>query len=224
MPFAKKRREVEPETSDAMNALPNDKWRAFVIHYLIQAPAFGAATRAARAAGFGTPKTRPVVMARYAHRMMQDPRMQRALMDESKKLLRAHAPEAVNALLAIVRDVRHKDHVRGVQLLLDRTDSVELHSTIHHQVEINHTDEALRELAFLKRHGVDRAALEEMFGYSGLSRYEAMLAEQERKQIAGASRETVADKSQVIEAEVVEVKPPGGQDRSAQARGPLVIS
>ena len=122
MPFAKKRREPEPETSEAMAALPSDKWRSFCLHYLMQAPKHGAATAAARAAGFGTPTTRPIVMARYAHRLMQDPRIQRALMEESKKMLRAHAPEAVNALLAIVRDVRHKDHVRGVQLLLDRTD------------------------------------------------------------------------------------------------------
>lgn len=209
MPFAKKRREVEPETSDAMNALPNDKWRAFVIHYLIEAPAFGAATRAARAAGFGTPTTRPIVMARYAHRVMQDHRMQKALMEQSKLLLRAHAPEAVNALLAIVRDVRHKDHARGVQMLLDRTDSVELHSTVTHQVEINHTDEALRELAFLKKHNVDRAALEEMFGYSGLSRYEAMLAERDAtpKRVSGPAPEEPKPARPVIDGEATEVKP-----------------
>ena len=114
MPFAKKRREPEPETSEAMAALPSDKWRSFCFHYLMQAPKHGAATAAARAAGFGTPTTRPIVMARYAHRLIQDPRIQNALMEESKKMLRAHAPEAVNALLAIVRDVRHKDHVRGI--------------------------------------------------------------------------------------------------------------
>ena len=207
MPIAKKRREPQPEDGESLAALPSDKWRSFCFHYLMQAPRHGAATSAARAAGFGTPTTRPIVMARYAHRLLQDPRIQRALMDESKKMLRAHAPEAVNALLAIVRDVRHKDHVRGVQMLLDRTDSVELHSTVHHQVEVNHTDEALRELAFLKKHGVDRAALEAMFGYSGLSRYEALLAEQERKQIADGSRETVAKESRVIEGSATEVKP-----------------
>ncbi|MFZ0123979.1 MAG: hypothetical protein WAL48_07290, partial [Xanthobacteraceae bacterium] len=128
-----------------------------------------------------------------------------------KKLLRAHAPEAVNALLAIVRDVRHKDHVRGISLLLDRTDSVELHSTIHHQVEINHTDEALRELAFLKKHNVERTALEEMFGYSGLSRYEAMLAERDApKRVTGSVPEQpkpAAPASPVIEVEAVEIKP-----------------
>ena len=177
-----------------------------LIHYLIQAPRHGAATAAARAAGFGTPTTRPIVMARYAHRVMQDPRMQRALMEESKKLLRAHAPEAVNALLAIVRDVRHKDHARGVQMLLDRTDSVELHSTVHHQVEINHTDEALRELAFLKKHNVDRAALEEMFGYSGLSRYEAMLAEREPKQVSAPGPDQPRRPRVTIEGEAVEVE------------------
>ena len=206
MPFAKKRRAPEPEMGEGMAALPSDRWRSFCLHYLLEAPHYGAATRAARAAGFGTPTSRPVVMARYAHRLMQDPRIQRALMEESKKLLRAHAPEAVNALLAIVRDVRHKDHVRGVQLLLDRTDSVELHSTVHHQVEINHTDEALRELAFLKKHGVDRAALEEMFGYSGLSRYEAMLAERDAPKRV-AAREQPEPAGPVIEAEAVEVKP-----------------
>ena len=62
-------------------------------------------------------------------------------------------------------------------------------------------------LRALKKHGVDRAALEAMFGYSGLSRYEALLAEQERKQIADGSRETVAKESRVIEGSATEVKP-----------------
>ena len=136
-----------------MNALPSDKWRAFVIALFDRRlPSMGQRQPPPGPPVSARPPPAPIVMARYAHRVMQDPRMQRALMEESKKLLRAHAPEAVNALLAIVRDVRHKDHARGVQMLLDRTDSVELHSTVHHQVEINHTDEALRELAFLKKH------------------------------------------------------------------------
>jgi hypothetical protein len=41
----------------AMQALPNETWRAFCYHLTTQKPGHGALTRAARAAGFGKNST-----------------------------------------------------------------------------------------------------------------------------------------------------------------------
>ena len=55
MPFPRRKREPEPETSEAMKALPSDRWRTFVAFYLMEAPQRGAQTNACQPAGFGKP-------------------------------------------------------------------------------------------------------------------------------------------------------------------------
>jgi IS5 family transposase len=85
-------------------------------------------------------------------------------------MLRGSAPEAVNALLGNVRDPEHRDHVRGIDMLLSRTDVVETRATVHHHVEVDHNTEAIEQLRMMKRLGVAHEKLIEMFGYSGLSR------------------------------------------------------
>jgi hypothetical protein len=200
MPFAR-RHEVDPEWGEAMRSLPSPRWRSFVEFYLLEGPKHGAATRAARAAGFGTPNSRPVVMARYALRLMSDVRIQAAIAEEAHKLLRSGAPEAAQAVLNGVRNPNHRDHARFVAMLLDRSDTVELHATVTHHIESDHTEAALEQLALMKRLGVVREKLVEMFGFSGLDRYEAMLAERDQpRRVSGP----------VIEGEAVEVMPPGG--------------
>ena len=48
-------------------------------------------------------------------------------------------------------------------------------------VTVNHTDSALQDLRTLIGLGVAREKLVEIFGFSGLSRYEKMLEEQDRR-------------------------------------------
>ena len=62
----------------------------------------------------------------------------------------------------------------------------------------SHTEEAVLQLKAFKVLGVSREKLVEMFGHSGLSRYEGMLAELEAR---NASRET-----KLIEHEAKEIK------------------
>ena len=206
MPFAR-RREIEPEMGEAMRALPHDKWRAFVTFYLMEAPKYGAQTNACRRAGFGKPSSPPGTFQRTALRLMSDKRIQRAILEEARKLLRGAAPEGVNALLGMVRDPKHRDHARGVAMLLERTDVVETHATITHHIEVDHNTEAIESLRMFKRLGVTREKLEEMFGYSGLSRYEAMLAERDNpKRLPGP--EPTKPAGPVIEGEAVEVVKP----------------
>jgi hypothetical protein len=217
MPFPRRKREPEPETDEAMRALPSDRWRAFVTFYLMAAPRRGAQTDAARSAGFGKPTSNDNYFQRQAHKLMADVRIQRAILAEARKMLRGAAPEAVNALLNVIRDPKHRDHMKGVDLLLSRTDVVETHSTVTHHVEIDHHREALDQLALMKRLGVSHDRLIEMFGYSGLGRYEAMLAERDKpKRVSGPAPEQPEPAGPdsrrgppVIEAEAVEVKPPG---------------
>jgi hypothetical protein len=57
-----------------------------------------------------------------------------AIVEESRKMLRTGSPEAVNALLVMIRDPNHKGHLRAVGMMLDRTDP-----TIYHHMSRSNT-------------------------------------------------------------------------------------
>jgi hypothetical protein len=190
------------ELGPALKALPNDRWRAFVEFYLLETYTnghkgnYGSLARAARKAGFGGPKTTPRAMAHIGWRLMRDDRMVAAVAEESRKLLRSGAPEAVKAVHRGVRDPTHKDHARFVGMVLDRADPIESRSF----VEITHkTDpdmESLEELRALRELGTPREKLLFLFGPNGLDRIEALEA-------ADSSRR--ADSAKVIEARVTDI-------------------
>jgi hypothetical protein len=177
----------------AMRALPSEQWRAFVEYYLLEKPGYGAQTAAARRAGFGTSRTTPLNMARIASRLMRDDRILAALSEEAKKIVRGGAPEAARALIGLIRDPTHKDHARGIAMVLARTDpEVSQHDLqIIHKI-IDPDEEALEELRAARRLGASRQTLLELFGPNGLDRLEALEARR-------------ADRAKVIEAEAVEV-------------------
>jgi hypothetical protein len=177
----------------AMRALPSEQWRAFVEYYLLEKPGYGAQTAAARRAGFGTGRTTPLNMARIASRLMRDERIVAALSEEAKKIVRGGAPEAARALLGLVRDPTHKDHARGIAMVLARTDP----EISQHDVQIVHKiidpdEEALEELLAARRLGASRQTLLELFGPNGLDRLEALEARR-------------TNRAKMIEAETVEV-------------------
>jgi hypothetical protein len=180
----------------AMRALPSNKWRAFVEWYLLEKPGHGAQTAAARRAGFGTGRTTPLNMARIASRLMRDSRIIAALSEESRKIVRGGAPEAAKALLALVRDPEHRDHARGIAMILARTDP----EVSRHDVNVTHKIidpdmEALEELRALRQLGTPRVKLLELFGHNGLDRIEA-------REAAETARR--ADTAKVIDGEVIE--------------------
>lgn len=125
------RRELEPlEPIDAkdgpmMLALPSDRHRAFVRALYQVRPGHGAAVRAAKMAGFGTAESSPSSMATIASRLKHDERILAALEEEDKKFIRASAPRAVSALARLVEDPDHKDHARGISMVLDRVHPAE---------------------------------------------------------------------------------------------------
>lgn len=177
------RRDDVGQLGPAMRALPNDRWRAFVEFYVLETCTnkhkdnYGAQANAARKAGFGKPKTTPRAMAHIAWRLMSDERMLAAVAEESRKLLRAGAPEAVKAVKNGVRDPTHKDHARFVAMVLDRADPITSHQ--HIEVVHKHLDpdqEALEELRALRSLGTSREKLIELFGSNGLERIELLEA------------------------------------------------
>jgi hypothetical protein len=178
-----------------MRALSNSRRRAFVEHYLLQEPGYGAAAAAARLAGYGKPNSTALSMTQLAYRLLREPTIVAAIAAESKKLLRSGAPEAVRALMAMVRDPSHKDHGRAVGLILARVDpEVSRHDVnVMHRV-VDTDEESLEELAALRELGTSREKLLELFGGNGLARLEKLEA------AAAAQR---ADKAKVIEGELV---------------------
>jgi phage terminase small subunit len=175
----------------AMKALPSARWRAFVEFYLLEPPGYGAQTRAARRAGFGHANSKPLTMARIATRLLHDDRILAAIAEESRKLLRAGAPEAVKALLGLVRNPDHRDHARGIALVLARTDP----EVARHDVNVVHRIvdpdiEALEELRALRHVGTPRDKLLELFGGNGLARLEKLEAEDNARR---ADKATIVD-------------------------------
>ena len=181
------RKEVLGEYGPAMRALPNHRWRAFVEFYLLENPGRGAQTNAARRAGFGNARTSPLNMAHIAWRLMRDERMQAAIAEEARKVLRGCAPEAAKALIELVRNPEHKDHARGIQMVLARTDpEITRHDmNIVHKV-VNEDDESLAELRALRELGTAKEKLIELFGGNGLARLEKLEAEDSERRAASA--------------------------------------
>jgi hypothetical protein len=182
----------------AMRALPNNRYRAFVEFYLLEKPGHGAQTNAARRAGFGHARTTPLNMARIASRCIRRDDVIAAIAEESRKLLRGGAPEAVRALQNLIRNPEHKDHARGIALVLGRTDPEVQQHDLHVTHRIADPDqEALEELRAARALGATREKLIELFGgnyYPKLERLEA--AEQERQAVG----------AKIIDAEAVEVE------------------
>jgi hypothetical protein len=169
---------VDAIDGPAMLALPTDRHRAFVRALYQVKPGWGANVKAAKLAGFGTPSSSAQSMATIASRLAHDERVLEAIREEDEKRIRSSAPRAISALSRLVENPKHKDHARGIAMVLDRVHPAETRHLVdvHHHA-VDHSAEAVAQLRMLKSLDVAREKLEEVFGFSGLSRYEKMLAE-----------------------------------------------
>jgi hypothetical protein len=126
-----KRRDLAPfESVDAkdgpkMKALPTDRHRAFVRALYTVRPGHGARVKAAKLAGFGCPTSTPQSMATIASRLSHDERVLEAIREEDEKYIRSSAPRAISALSRLIETPSHKDHARGIAMVLDREYPVE---------------------------------------------------------------------------------------------------
>jgi hypothetical protein len=135
-------------------------------------------------------------MARMSSRLMHDDRMMAAIAEESRKMLRAAAPEAVKALQSMVRDPEHKDHARAVAMVLARTDPEIQQHDMHvvHRI-IDPDQEALEELRAARALGATREKLLELFGGNYLPRLERLEAQEAERS------------SKIIDGDAVEIEP-----------------
>lgn len=178
------------ELGPAMRALPNERWRNFVRYYVADTK-HGAITRAARKAGWGRPNTKPSSLSKQAHSLSRDERIIAAIAEESRKLLRVGHPEAVNALLSIMRDTKHRDRVRAATALLDRCDPVETRQSIdivHRHIDAD--QEMLEEYRAARELGATEEKLRSLFGGNSLARLQRLEAEDNARR---------AEKAKVIE-------------------------
>jgi hypothetical protein len=133
-----KRREVVPlepvdaKDGPAMLALPSDRHRAFVRALYTVRPGHGARVKAARLAGFGCPTSTPQTMATIASRLSHDERVLAAIAEQDQLFIRSSAPRAMGALSRLIEDPRHKDHARGIAMVLDRTMPLETVVKVNH--------------------------------------------------------------------------------------------
>jgi hypothetical protein len=201
-----RRREELGQPGPAMRALPNDRWRLFVESYLWETftngnkDNYGAQAAAARKAGFGSPRSKPLTLAHIGWRLIKDDRVVAAIAEESRKLLRAGAPQAVKAVHDGILNANHPAHAKFVAMLLDRTDpqeSKQLVEVTHRTLDRN--EEELEELRALRMLDTPRPKLIELFGSNGLDRLERLEA---------ADKVRRPNEARMIDAEVIELTAP----------------
>jgi hypothetical protein len=175
------RRELEPlepldaRDGPAMKALPTDRHRAFVRAMYQVKPGFGAAVRAAKVAGFGTPESTPQSMATIASRLTHDERVQAAFVEQDQLYIRASAPRAIRALSSLIENPNSKDHARGIAMVLDRVHPAESVINVKHDATpaLRATADVLARIEQLAlRAGLDPARLPPMIDVSPSSKSE----------------------------------------------------
>lgn len=165
---------AEIELGPRMQALP-ERERKFVWFYLTnEGPPNGA--KAARDAGYSDTAEGAKVRA---HALLHRERVILALEEVGKKAFRGLLGPAVKAAAGLIQNEKHADHSKAVFTTLARLGLGEKSTVdvnVGGELTVNHTDSALNDLRTLMGLGVSREKLVEIFGFSGLSRYEKMLA------------------------------------------------
>jgi hypothetical protein len=120
---------------------------------------------------------------------MCDPRIQAAIAEESANYIRSTGPAAAQMLNRLVLNENHKDHARGIDMVLSRVAPIET----RHVVDVRHTrtldEEALAALETLRAMNAPKEQLIAFFGEAGLRRYEALAADKAKPVIEGTAVE-----------------------------------
>ena len=160
-----------------MTAL-SDRERRFVWAYLLNG---GNGAEAARMAGYSDRAEGAKVRACM---LMQREKVIAAMNEVAWRDMRGAALLAALRLKQMLDKPDHPDHTKAIGMVLSRVGYSE--KTAHevlHKVEgpADRDMAAVEDLRMLKRLGVPREKLIEMYGFSGLGRYEAMLAAADAK-------------------------------------------
>ena len=120
------------EWGPAMAAI-NDRRRAFVVALYDEAAprkGDGLLIYAAKTAGYGTATSSTKSLSVIANRIVHDDRVQAAIVEHSRTVLRAVPPEAIRALKELIRDPKARDHARAIAMVIDRTDPLQTLHTV----------------------------------------------------------------------------------------------
>jgi hypothetical protein len=153
---------IPPETEQgpAMKALPNERWRAFVVACLNMGVGVNN-TEAARIAGFHDNGDTDGALKVYAHHLAHDPRIQAAIQEEGRKRIRFGTIQATAVLMEAMSATKF-DKIAGevpdwttrrgaAEAFLDRGG---LHALSEHHVTVTNTksrEEKLLEVAKLAK-------------------------------------------------------------------------
>lgn len=148
----------EGEVGPAMQALPSDRQRLFVVAMLQQATRDY--TAAARSAGY--PDDGGGAIRVTAYRLAHDVRVQEAMREEASRMLGAGLGVATTFLTELIADPTKsaKDRLRAVEMLYNRTG---LPAQTEHKVVVEHTlspkEQRSRIEELAARHGLDPKVL-----------------------------------------------------------------
>lgn len=164
-----------------------ERERLFVLHYLNMCFEFGKvdATAAARLAGYSDPGGVSSAIRVRAHELMHRERVREAMIEVGRTEFIGLLLPAIAARKKLIEDGKHRDHGGAVSstlsaLGLGERSTVDVN--VNGTVTVNHTDAAVDDLARMLELGVSREKLIEAFGYSGLERYERMLADKRARE------------------------------------------
>jgi phage terminase small subunit len=152
------------------------KERRFAEAYVELGGAHGAGSAAARKAGYGNQGSTANVYASIADRELNKDVVIAYIAELAKRKIRSLVPAAVNAVREIIDDRAHKDRLKASMAAIERVDPVETKHNIEVTHVVNHDQDAIAVLRHLKAIGAPREMLEANFGFTGLSRYERLLA------------------------------------------------
>ena len=156
----------------------SERERKFVWFYVTDND--GNASEAARKAGYADPGKDSASIRVQAHALLHRDRVLAAIDEVGRKAFRGLLMPAVRATEKLILNEKHSDHAKTVSSTLARlgiTERTGVDVNVTGEVQHNHTDSALNDLRTLVALQVPREKLIEIFGFSGLSRYEKMLGD-----------------------------------------------
>jgi hypothetical protein len=165
----------DAEYGPAMSAL-NTRQRAFVMNLFTGSGRYGRYSEVYLKAGYAS--SNPEAVSACASRLLHSDSVQAAISEVCRRALGGMAHDAIGVVAEILADPTHKDRLKAATRVLDHAaPTVQQISVTHEDVTPASRDKDLvaylRELIAL---GVERNKLVEKFGFSGLSRYEKLLA------------------------------------------------
>lgn len=152
----------EAEFGPAMRALPNDRWRRFVIACNQPDVRTGGVnyTQAAEDAGYNTTNRKSLGV--IAHTLAHDERIQAAMLEESKRRVGAALPIATAAIIGIISNplAKASDILKAAGMLMDRGG---MPMTTEHNVNVakikSQTEQIADAVKLCKELGLDPAVV-----------------------------------------------------------------